>query len=99
MEIEDISSELTRIANKVNKQVPNLSWYLFGSVIDQPKKANDIDLLVIYRNKSDPKIVRNGLYEVPPRYPLHITFLSENEEKELKFISHRKMSPIFPKTG
>lgn len=64
--------------------------YLFGSIINEERMPNDIDLLLIYKEFSSKLLsdldnistIFNQLYG----FSFDLTILSENEEKELSFI-------------
>lgn len=59
--------------------------YLFGSIITNKPFPNDIDILIIYENEEQPKIIRN-IFEKVSYLPIHFLFLTEKEENEKKFI-------------
>jgi predicted nucleotidyltransferase len=76
------------------KTLPNNDCYLFGSIIDESRKLrNDIDILILYKNKSEPKIIREKLDPILTLFPLHIIFLTYEEEIELNFL--QKVNAIF----
>jgi predicted nucleotidyltransferase len=64
--------------------------YLFGSIINEERMPNDIDLLLIYKEFSSKLLsdldnistIFNQLYG----FSFDLTILSENEEKESSFI-------------
>ncbi|WP_407391741.1 nucleotidyltransferase domain-containing protein [Carnobacterium jeotgali] len=64
--------------------------YLFGSIINEKRTPNDIDLLLIYKDFSSKLLIDldnistifNQLYGLS----FDLTILSENEEKESSFI-------------
>ena len=95
MNLEFLVNELVQKANKINNANPFLRWYLFGSILVQPRLANDIDLLIIYQKEIDPGIVRKELNDVLISNPLHITFLLEAEDEELNFLNQQVASLIF----
>ncbi|AYZ74615.1 nucleotidyltransferase domain-containing protein [Fusobacterium necrophorum] len=64
--------------------------YVFGSILKQDKHSNDIDLLLLYLNfSSDISKSINEIKEYIEQktvYPVDITALSFEEEKEIGFI-------------
>lgn len=70
--------------------------YLFGSILDDSKFSNDIDLLLIYSSYSnrildDLKQISSVL-ETMYRLPVDFTVLSIEEEKDIEFLRR-----IYPK--
>lgn len=64
--------------------------YLFGSILDEKKNPNDIDLLLIYKDFSSSLLIdldkiRNTFKELYGFY-FDLTVLSENEAEESNFI-------------
>ena len=64
--------------------------YLFGSILDENKTPNDIDLLLIYSIYSlkilnDLNTIRFVL-ENEIKLPLDLTVISVEEEKEMRFL-------------
>ena len=64
--------------------------YIFGSILKQDCHSNDIDILLLY-SKTSPEMLRNVSQiieniEQKTSYPLDVTVLSFEEEKELHFI-------------
>jgi len=69
------------------KRLPNNKCYLFGSLLQENKKLkSDIDILILYKNENEPKIIREKLDPILLSFPIHITFLTYEEEIELNFI-------------
>ena len=64
--------------------------YLFGSILESDKHSNDIDILLLYSvfpAKMQENIIQIYKYlEGMSGYPLDITVLSFEEEKDTKFI-------------
>ena len=93
----DISKELKIKDSVIQKIIYNIEMfqsfeniYLFGSIIDEKKNPNDIDLLLIYKDFSSSILIeldkiRNTFKEVYGFY-FDLTVLSENELEELNFI-------------
>lgn len=64
--------------------------YLFGSILNENKLSNDIDILLVYEKysfqiKSDLTIIRS-LLENKFEIPIDLTALSFDEEKEVEFL-------------
>ncbi|WP_411810689.1 nucleotidyltransferase domain-containing protein [Chryseobacterium scophthalmum] len=69
------------------KLLSNNKCYLFGSIIDENRNLkNDIDILILYKNENEPKIIREKLDQILILFPIHIIFLTYEEEDELNFI-------------
>ncbi|WP_139255152.1 nucleotidyltransferase domain-containing protein [Hymenobacter psychrophilus] len=93
--------EATNIINKISNALWDLNsnnveafFYLFGSYIVDPNKANDIDILVIY--KKDTIEIQNKLNKIHESYLFHVIYLTEYEEREFNFISQQKALKIAP---
>lgn len=69
------------------KLLPNNKCYLFGSIIEKNKiLKSDIDILILYKKENEPQIIRDKLDQILISFPIHIIFLTYEEEKELNFI-------------
>ena len=77
----------------------DVSWYIFGSLLQAPEQAADIDILIVYRSDDSAEIVRRELREVTIRFPVHLLFLSECEEAELQFVASQRCAPLFGQIG
>lgn len=70
--------------------------YLFGSILDDSKFSNDIDLLLIYSSYSnrilDDLNQISSVLETMHRLPVDFTVLSIEEEKDIEFLRR-----IYPK--
>ena len=66
------------------------SIYLFGSILNEKKNPNDIDLLLIYKGFSSNLLIDLGKIRTTFKqlygFSFDLTVLSENEEKESGFI-------------
>jgi len=81
--MENILNSLTSLL----KSLPNNKCYLFGSVLQENKNLkSDIDILILYKNDTDPKIIRDQFDQILISFPIHIIFLTYEEEGELNFI-------------
>lgn len=93
----DISTELKTKDNVIQKIIYHIemfqsfeSIYLFGSILNEKKNSNDIDLLLIYKDFSSSILIelskiRNTFKQLYGFY-FDLTVLSENEAEESKFI-------------
>lgn len=81
---------------RVSKLVQDAEWYLFGSLLQAPQQAIDIDILILYRSDDTAEMIRGELEEITRRFPIHLLFLSEHEEAELNFIDSERCVPIHP---
>ena len=93
----DISTELQIKDSVIQKIIYHIEMfqsfeniYLFGSVLNEKKKPNDIDLLLIYKDFSSSLLIelskiRNTFKQLYGFY-FDLTVLSENEAEESKFI-------------
>lgn len=69
------------------KTLVNNQCYLFGSLLQENKNLkSDIDILILYRNKNEPEIIREKLDPILLSFPVHIIFLTYEEERELNFL-------------
>ena len=70
--------------------------YLFGSILDDSKFSNDIDLLLIYSSYSNRILDHlnqiSSVLETMYRLPVDFTVLSIEEEKDIEFLRR-----IYPK--
>lgn len=93
----DISTELKIKDSVIQKIIYHIEMfqsfeniYIFGSILNEKKKPNDIDLLLIYKDFSssiliDLRKIRNTFKQLYGFY-FDLTVLSENEAEESKFI-------------
>jgi predicted nucleotidyltransferase len=57
--------------------------------------VSDIDLLIIYTEPQHPKLIRAYFQKTELKLPLHITFLTNEEEVEFDFINSVNAKKIF----
>jgi len=76
--------ELTQNHSNINE---NIRCYLFGSFLINKIGFSDIDLLIVYKSSKSLNSLKTDLEYFELKYPIDITFLSEEEEKELDFIN------------
>lgn len=72
--------------------------YLFGSVLDDHKEPNDVDLLLIYTPNSDGVIEKIGaistVLEKLIGMPVDLTVLSAEEEKDTQFLKRIRLHSL-----
>lgn len=94
----------SNIANDISKHIRQNIYlfslfenvYLFGSILDDSKFSNDIDLLLVYSSYSN-RILDDlnrisSVLETMYRLPVDFTVLSIEEEKDIEFLKR-----IYPK--
>ncbi|BDS13090.1 hypothetical protein AsAng_0038180 [Aureispira anguillae] len=81
MEIE-LKNKLIHLSQKYF----SLKFYLFGSSITDPH-YRDVDILILYRNRNDLLVLKTEINFFSNSYPLDITYLTYEEEKEFDFIN------------
>jgi hypothetical protein len=96
MDLEEVKSKLKVAAQSLSADVLGAQWYVFGSVTEQANLPADVDLLVVYQEDSDVQKLRKGLERYSLILPLHVLFLREDEEEELRFVSDQHAIRIFP---
>jgi predicted nucleotidyltransferase len=96
VELKEIEPKLQREAQTLSRQAPGAEWYLFGSIIRHEPLPSDVDLLIVYKNDVDARILRHGLAPLSQFFPLHLLLLRKDEETELNFVNEQKASRIFP---
>lgn len=90
-------TEITRITNRLNenfKKNNKIRAFVFGSAIRANETPNDIDILIVYDDITLPQKVRNIL-EGTEYIPIHLIFLTPQEETETNFIKKQNCISIF----
>ena len=90
-----MSINLKQILTSINKHSNIFTEfsevYLFGSILDDSKIPNDIDILLIYEKYSENILNKikqiSYLIEKDCGLPVDLTVLSVEEEKEVKFLN------------
>ena len=95
MELEIIKSELQKIGDSLVLKTRSVECYLFGSLLKDPKKANDVDVLIVYENQNHLQTIKQEFKLLAQKYPLHISYFTFSEEKEFNFIDEQKAEKIF----
>ncbi|PHK36508.1 hypothetical protein VF13_37015 [Nostoc linckia z16] len=95
MDLEEIILELKIIGERLHLKVEKIDCYIFGSVLINSKLANDIDILIIYKDLGDLSILKGEMKAIELHYPLHFSYFTFSEERELEFIQEQKVIKIF----
>ena len=81
-------------AQRISRLIPDSTWFLFGSILFDPEKASDIDLLVVCHHQADGALMRRQLVQVCLDLPIHLTLLTVAEEREANFIHTEGCVPL-----
>lgn len=95
MELEEIKVDLRSIQKSLESKIKNLDCLIFGSILRNPKTANDVDILIIYKNEYQIPIIKREFKPLEKVYPLHLNYFTFEEEKELNFIAEQKAKHLF----
>ena len=71
-------------------------WFLFGSTLNGGTGAIDIDVLILYRTFTEVISIRKSLSAFLSTRPLHLLFLTYEEERELRFLCQERCVELFP---
>jgi predicted nucleotidyltransferase len=85
--INDFLDKLKYLVKNHSDRNDEIKWYFFGSYLKCNPGLSDIDLLIVYKSEEKLPNLKTDLEQLELQYPLDITFLNENEEKELDFIN------------
>jgi len=94
MEIETVSQELKKIGNSFLTENNNIECYIFGSALYK-NCPNDFDILIIYDNVEQLKLIKSKIKHIINLFPLHLNYFTFLEEKELNFIKQQNATRIF----
>lgn len=94
MGLEEIISQLIITGEKAEIKTSGIDCYLFGSIL-KTNKFNDIDILIIYKYQYQIKLIKSLLKNLIQEYPVHILFLTLEEELEFNFITDQGAKEIF----
>jgi predicted nucleotidyltransferase len=70
----------------ISKKYSNYKFNLFGSFLNNEKVYGDIDILILYETPEFIKHIRNDFQNIDSHEIFHLMFLSNEEEKEIKFV-------------
>ena len=81
-------SEIIAIADLLRKELPlgQIKAYSFGSATREDENPNDVDILITYNDTSLPEKIR-ALMKSLGYLPIHLIFLTPEEEIETNFIA------------
>lgn len=74
---------------ELTEQDPFLAIYVFGSALNASNGIGDLDLLVVYDNRSDLLKAKRVIGEIGLKIPVDVIYIQQSEECELRFISRR----------
>lgn len=77
-----INLAIEKISNKYAKY----EFYLFGSFTNNEKKYGDIDILILYETTEFINSIRQEFQNIESYENFDLMFLSNEEEKEIKFV-------------
>ena len=89
--------EVVTIANLLKESChknDKIKGYVFGSASRSKKFPNDIDILIIYDDQNVPEKLRK-LIKGTGDMPVHLIFLTSQEETETNFITTQCCISIF----
>jgi predicted nucleotidyltransferase len=95
MELNEIKNELHLISEDLSSKTNAIECYLFGSILTNPKQANDIDILIIYTAQQQISILKESFNNLTNKYPLHLIFFTPFEEREFNFIKEQRAEKVF----
>jgi hypothetical protein len=95
MEMDTIKTEIQTIGESLFSKTKTIECYVFGSILTNPKKAMDIDILIIYENQVQLEIIKQEFKLMAKKYPLHINYFTFSEEREFNFIEQQGAQKVF----
>lgn len=96
MNREALLTALRNEAQRIAQFAPEAVWYLFGSALQTPELATDIDVLVLCKIDKMIVRIRHELTDACLRLPLHLFLVTEDEEAELGFIAAEGCFQLYP---
>ena len=94
----EVLASLASEAKRIERQVSDAKWYLFGSALRNFERALDIDILIVCSSAQEVDSVRHELSTICNRYPLHLFLVTSAEESELGFVASERCVQIHPTT-
>ena len=79
---------------QIRARVPTSRWFFFGSITTTKRPVGDIDLLVVCETTADCIMVRTELASICAQFPIHLLFMTPNEEMEVNFIQGESVVEI-----
>ncbi|MFT3814971.1 MAG: hypothetical protein QM740_16600 [Acidovorax sp.] len=87
---------LRNLAASLGVTAEGSKWYLFGSVDRDEADARDIDLLILCMGHSQADALRKAIDPDYLELPLHLAFMTFEEESEVAAVRMQKGRAIFP---
>lgn len=87
--------QIKTIARDVSLKVGPTKWYLFGSALNYPQAATDVDVLVVCPTSDIADAIRNFIDSDSLYRPLHLSILTDEEEKEISFIKNQACHQVY----
>ena len=96
MNLDTITATLRVVAASFSGQSPRASWWIFGSSLHGVDRANDVDVLIIYSPDDQVTPIREEVGKLKILPPIHLLFMSADEEGELNFCAEQGCHRIYP---
>jgi len=90
---------LCRVIAELGKVAQGSEWHLFGSVDRDEPEAADIDLLILCTSDDQADALRRGIDADALPYPLDLSLMTFDEEKETGAVRRQRARRIYPGTG
>lgn len=87
---------LCSLAASLGDVVLGSEWYLFGSVDRDEENARDIDLLIVCRSHLQADSLRGRIDVDSFELPLHLAFMTVEEEAGVSAVQMQQARAIFP---
>lgn len=94
MDIEKILSVIRQLAEELAACGERADWFVFGSALKRDAQSGDIDVLVIHERVGVPGLIRMNIRDRQIEFPLHFTFLTVDEARELDFVRLVRAIPL-----
>jgi predicted nucleotidyltransferase len=94
MTLNIIKYKLNKLLDTLHTQTQSVHCYLFGSILHKDNPS-DIDILFIYQSEKDIEYIRASLIEIELQYPIHLLFLTVQEEVRFNFLRTQHHLKIF----
>lgn len=79
---------------EVKACLDSTTWYVFGSATRSKSVPTDIDVLILYRDCRDVTTIRERVAAIDLERPVHLVFMTHEEEHELDFIKSERCVPF-----
>ena len=87
------NSCISEVGDAIRPYNKDIHCYVFGSSLENPSWS-DVDILFTYTCDYQLNDLKIAIREVEEKYPMDLTFMTVDEEKELNFIEIVKAIPI-----